>query len=98
MQLHTDSKYAAQWIEYSVIDAEVTFYLRDHFHSLLESLSVNTVSHKNPIEGVFKNNMEIYQNYWRPFGELLTDMEREGIKVDVNYLRVSCRIKYIILT
>ena len=23
-----------------------------------------------------------YMRYWRPFGELLTDMEREGIKVD----------------
>lgn len=25
-----------------------------------------------------------YMRYWRPFGELLTDMERNGIKVDAD--------------
>ena len=25
---------------------------------------------------------DMYQRYWQPFGELLTDMEREGMLVD----------------
>lgn len=31
--------------------------------------------------------LELYSKYWLPFGELLTDMERTGIKVDVEYLK-----------
>ena len=30
---------------------------------------------------------DYYQQLWVPFGELLTDIERTGIKVDVNHLR-----------
>lgn len=29
----------------------------------------------------------LYSKYWLPFGELLTDMERVGIKVDNDYLK-----------
>lgn len=36
-----------------------------------------------------RNNFDLYVKYWVPFGELLTDMEREGIKVDIDYLKVS---------
>lgn len=25
---------------------------------------------------------DLYQQYWKPFGELLTDMEKEGMMVD----------------
>ncbi len=30
---------------------------------------------------------DFYQQLWRPFGELLTDMERLGVKVDVAHLQ-----------
>ena len=33
------------------------------------------------------DNLELYRKYWLPFGEILTDMERAGIKVDIDYLR-----------
>ena len=29
----------------------------------------------------------LYAKYWLPFGEMLTDLERVGIKVDVEYLK-----------
>jgi DNA polymerase-1 len=87
--LHTDSKYLKDWIKYSVIDAEVTYYLRDALQILLQSLSTKTITHKNPVGSLFKDNYQLYLNYWRPFGELMTDMEREGIRIDVNYLRVK---------
>jgi DNA polymerase-1 len=29
----------------------------------------------------------LYAKYWLPFGELLTDMERIGIKIDLNHLK-----------
>jgi DNA polymerase-1 len=30
---------------------------------------------------------KFYQKYWLPFGEVLTDLEREGIKVDLDHMR-----------
>ena len=30
---------------------------------------------------------ELYAKYWLPFGELLTEMERVGFKIDLNYLK-----------
>jgi DNA polymerase-1 len=35
------------------------------------------------------DNLALYIKYWRPFGELLTDMERNGFKIDTNYLKRS---------
>ena len=31
--------------------------------------------------------MGLYGKYWLPFGELLTDMERAGIRVTTDYLK-----------
>jgi hypothetical protein len=36
---------------------------------------------KRGLPGVNQTMWDYYQNYWLPFGEVLTDMEREGIKV-----------------
>jgi DNA polymerase-1 len=87
-ELHTNPKYINEWIKYSVIDAEATYYLRDAFQLRLQSLSTKTLSHKSPVSNVLKNNFDIYMKYWRPFGELMTDMERVGIYIDTNYLKV----------
>lgn len=35
------------------------------------------------------DNLNLYIKYWKPFGELLTDMERIGFKMDVEHLRHS---------
>ncbi len=29
----------------------------------------------------------LYAKYWLPFGELLTDMERVGIRIDLDHLK-----------
>jgi DNA polymerase-1 len=33
------------------------------------------------------DNLTLYMKYWRPFGELLTDMERNGFMIDKDHLR-----------
>lgn len=33
------------------------------------------------------DNLTLYMKYWRPFGEILTEMERTGFKIDGDYLR-----------
>lgn len=37
-------------------------------------------------EGV-SSMWDFYQQLWLPFGELLTDMERYGIKVDIDHMK-----------
>lgn len=33
-----------------------------------------------------RDNLDIYKKYWLPFGEVLTDMERIGFKIDIEHL------------
>lgn len=97
-ELHTNPNYVENWVKYSVLDAEVTYYLRDVLQLLLKSLSTKCLTHVNPVEDKFKDNYDLYLEYWRVFGELLTDMERIGIKVDVEYLKVFWIIFIFILS
>lgn len=90
-ELHTTPKFIENWVKYSVLDAEVTYYLRDALQLLLKTLPANTKTHENPVD-YFKTNYDLYLNFWRNFGELMTDMEREGIKINVEYLRVILKI------
>ena len=42
-----------------------------------------------PVDFPGLNNVnDIYEKYWKPFGRILTDIERNGIKVDKNQLKV----------
>jgi DNA polymerase-1 len=34
-----------------------------------------------------KNVWELYNKYWLPFGEILTDIERTGIRVNMDHMR-----------
>ena len=77
--MHTDERYVAKWIEYSAFDAEITYYLR-------ETLATKLCQLETQEEGM-GNLLGLYSKYWLQFGELLTDMERQGIKVNVNYLK-----------
>jgi hypothetical protein len=60
------------WIKYSCYDAEGTWLLREELQKRLEKMSW--------CRG--KNLYDYYQMHMRPFGEVLTDMERRGIRVD----------------
>lgn len=78
-EMHTNPRYIPKWVEYSCFDAEITYFLR-------ETLSKKLCKLQTEEEGM-ENNLNLYAKYWLPFGEVLTDMERVGIKVDVEYLR-----------
>lgn len=75
-----DSKYIRDWVEYSAFDAEITYFLRETLVKKLMTLKAS--------EEDLQNNYDLYVKYWRPFGEALTDMERIGFKVDIDYLKV----------
>ena len=78
-EMHTDARYVEKWVEYSCFDAEITYFLRETLARKLCQLETH--------EENMSNLLDLYAKYWLPFGELLTDMERNGIKVDVNYLK-----------
>ena len=68
------------WISYSALDSISTL-------KLYESMKMKLLAKKWYLDGTLKGSMfDFYQNYWRPFGELLVKMETEGMLVDRAYL------------
>jgi len=78
-EMHTNQQYIPKWIEYSSFDAEITYFLREALAYELCKLPINSEN--------MKNMYDLYYKYWLPFGELLTDMERVGIKIDLAHLK-----------
>jgi DNA polymerase-1 len=76
-EIQRDPETVVEWIDYSTLDAEATHQL---YHFLKNAL-LSTSWHDT------KSQWDFYWQHWRPFGELLTDIEREGIMVDLEHLR-----------
>lgn len=72
-ELQTNPLTRFEWIEYSVYDAQGTWLLHEELKKYLVGMKWETDETMH----------EFYTRYWVPFGALLTDMERNGIKVDV---------------
>jgi DNA polymerase-1 len=70
--LQRDPLHRTSWIQYSCYDAEGTWLLREELQTRLERLPW--------CRG--KTLYDYYQMYMRPFGQVLTDMERRGIHVN----------------
>lgn len=70
--LQRDPTYRSKWIRYSCFDAEGTWLIRLELEKRLRM---------QPWQGTDS----LFTYYWmhmRPFGEVLTDMERRGVRVD----------------
>jgi len=78
-EMHTDERHVQSWVDYSTFDAEITYFLR-------ETLSYQLCQLKTGEEDMLDMS-GLYSKYWLPFGELLTDMERIGFKIDLDYLK-----------
>jgi DNA polymerase-1 len=70
------------WICYSVLDAKSTLKLYESLKCKL--LNMPWVLDRKQVSG--KSMFDFYEEYWRPFGELLVKMETEGMLVDRAYL------------
>lgn len=81
IELHTGKDTIDRWVEYATFDCEVTYWLYYNLKALMKELPVEFED--------LKSIWDIYRNYWRPFGELLTDIEKRGIKVNREHLEVS---------
>ena len=69
--MQRDPKFRESWIKYSAMDAKSTYNLYQHLKK--ELLKVGWIRQMNM--------MQYYQLHMRPFGELLTDLERRGMLV-----------------
>jgi len=70
--MQRDPKHRAKWIEYSCYDAQGTWLIHQELKKRLEKMPW--------YKG--HNLYKYYMDHMRPFGEVLTDMERRGIRVD----------------
>mmetsp|Transcript_27040 Transcript_27040/g.41182 ORF Transcript_27040/g.41182 Transcript_27040/m.41182 type:complete len:253 (-) Transcript_27040:1006-1764(-) len=81
--MHCHDEFIPDWVEYSCFDAEILYFLRETLSAQLAEIPTQ--------EEQMGNNLALYVKYWRPFGELLTDMERNGFRIDMDHLR-SCEL------
>ena len=74
--MQRDPQFRKKWIEYSCYDAQGTYQIHDVLRKRLAKMDWYSVGNKT---------YNLYQYYWqhmRPFGVVLTDMERRGIRVN----------------
>lgn len=74
--MQRNPKSRTRWIEYSCYDAQGTWLIRQELRRRLEKMEWFQQG------GTVHNLYEYYMEHMRPFGEVLTDMERRGIRVD----------------
>jgi DNA polymerase-1 len=77
-ELQSDPAQVGRWIDYSTYDTVATWQLRNVLEKKLKELVWNTSKNTTMFD--------FYTQFWLPFGGLLTDMERYGVKVDTDYL------------
>lgn len=81
VELHTSTDYVDKWVKYGLLDSELTFLLYHTLKLMMLNLPVNKFD--------MATTWDLYERYWRPFGELLTDLERKGIYVNKEKLEVN---------
>lgn len=82
--LQRDPRFRANFIMYSCYDAEGTWRLHEKLVEMLKKMNWLT------------NGMNLYDYYWRnmrQFGQVLTDMERRGIRVDAKDYLASVEVQ-----
>ena len=80
-----------RWIDYSSLDAQATWLLRESLECKLRNMPVEACRYLSANKH-FKTSSTMWDFYtqnWLPFGEILVDMERNGMLVDKEQLRVA---------
>lgn len=87
IDLQRSVEHGDEWIEYAAGDAELTHRLCLTLKAKLEEMVIVGNNSSPELTGRFENLYELYQHLLLPFGEVLTDIERTGFKVDVDWLK-----------
>lgn len=84
-ELQTGDDTRGAWIDYSALDARATLELHGVLSARLAAMECRfdkDVMAATGDGGDGYTMLDMYNDYWRPFGELLTDMEHEGMMVN----------------
>lgn len=87
--LQRNIQYRTDWIDYSTRDAELTYKLYDFFINKLASMKIDGTNCVDGFNDIYQSLFCVYWKWMLPFGEMLTDMERFGFKVDVELLKIA---------
>jgi DNA polymerase I len=91
LQSSEETKY--RWIKYAAYDAKSTWELYSALERELKNMRAEldrAVKEEFESQGIHLNTMfDVYTHFWRSFGELLTDMEAEGMTVDREHLAAA---------
>lgn len=87
IELQRNAEYAHEWIDYSTADAKLTYSLCHTLKSKLEQMTIDGRNSSPQLTSKFSNLYELYVSLLVPFGQMMTDIERTGFKVNVNWLK-----------
>lgn len=87
VDLQRSVKYRDEWVDYASADAELTYRLCNTLKARLQNMSIHGTNSMPQLVDRFDNLYDLYRSVLLPFGELLTDVERVGFKVDVGWLQ-----------
>jgi DNA polymerase-1 len=87
-EIQEDEEQRQTWIEYSALDAQATWFLRESLEAKLRGIDCEAcpVLSAKPSFRKSNNLWEFYTHYLREFAEVLTDMESAGMFVDKEHL------------
>eukprot|EP00210_Caulerpa_lentillifera_P004393 g4191.t1 len=88
-EIQMEEETRAKWIHYSTRDAKATYDLYQCLKRRLKNEVDSTCVMDSSLQHCYpdiKTLWDFYDQIWKPFGELLTDMEQAGFYVDVNHL------------
>lgn len=81
--LQMEEETRAGWINYSAFDAKATHQLYSALKAKLRQTPCVMDASICAVLGTQNATMwDLYQQFWCPFGELLTNMEKEGMLVN----------------
>lgn len=85
--IQTESGTRAAWVDYSTMDALLTWELCQELKVKLEQVDWHDSTHQDSNAGARRSMWQLYNELWKPFGEMLIEMERTGIRVDKDHLK-----------
>ena len=87
-EIQEDPESRDKWIEYSALDAQATWFLRESLEAKLRGMSCEACPILTSKPGFRKCTTlwDFYTYYLAEFGNLLTQMERNGLRVDKDHL------------
>ena len=92
-EIQWDPDAREKWVHYALLDARATWHLHFCLTRLLMSKPIEFPDGEDlsgreaaAISGC-TTLYDLYVSLWRPFGEILTDMEATGFRIDTDYLR-----------